>query len=328
MASTLVLWEAKRRDDASLAAFRRLRHQERLALENALGAVDQMTHVLMENRDRSLASALSDEARRAMPFAIAFSDSIPRMFADDDMMQEIVAKALRQSGRSRLILGDVRGREHYRRAIQVYEDLAAASPERIWLRTGLIETLREYASMLAEPVDSAEADVSIRRAVQVADTLIGNRSAALPCFRKELVGPFSGLAWNLVSQAPLRPGDVSTAVRIARQAVDWDSERPDSWRSLGMACYRSGDWQSASASIGRAMVLANGGNAADWFLMAAIEHRLGNDKDARRWYDRAVSWLKEDPESDDSRGPELRRSREEAIKALGQQRIPLAQETP
>ena len=232
-------------------------------------------------------------------------------------MQEVVAKSLRQSGRSRLILGNVRGREDYRRAIQIYEEIAAQFPERIWLRTGLIETLREYASMLAEPVDSAEAESSIHRAVDVADTLIGNRSAALPCFRKELIGPFSGLAWNLVSQSPLRPGDVSSAVRIARQAVDWDSERPNSWRSLGMACYRFGDWQSAATSLRRAMDLDNGGNAADWFLMAAIDHHLGNDKEARRWYDRAVSWLKQVPAPVDLGGPELRRSHEEAIRPSG-----------
>jgi serine/threonine protein kinase len=317
VASTVLLWEAKRRDDASIAAIQKVRYQERLALENALGAIDQVTRALVENRENQSGAGLNDDARRPIPFMIAFSDCIPKLFAEDDKMQEVVAKALRQSGRSRLILGNVRGREDYRRAIQIYEEIAARFPERIWLRTGLIETLREYASMLAEPVDSAEAESSIHRAVDVADTLIGNRSAALPCFRKELIGPFSGLAWNLVSQAPLRPGDVSSAVRIARQAVDWDSERPNSWRSLGMACYRSGDWQSAAASLRRAMDLDNGGNAADWFLMAAIDHHLGNDVDARRWYDRAISWLKQVPAPVDLGAPELRRSREEAIKALG-----------
>jgi serine/threonine protein kinase len=317
MASTAVLWEAKRRDDASIAALREVRVHERVALENALGALDQVTRALMENRENRSGSGLSDEARRPISYAIAFSDCIPKIYGQDDKMQEVVAKALRQSGRSRLILGQVRGRDDYRRAIQIFEEIAARYPERIWLRTGLIETLREYASMLAEPVDSEEADSTIRRAVDVADTLIGNRSAALPCFRKELIGPFSGLAWNLVSQGPLRPGDVSSAVRIARQAVDWDSERPNSWRSLGMACYRSGDWQSANASLRRAMDLDGGGNAADWFLMAAVEHHQGNDEDARRWYDRAVAWLKQAPTPLDLGRPELLRSREEAIRALG-----------
>jgi uncharacterized protein HemY len=120
---------------------------------------------------------------------------------------------------------------------------------------------------------------------------------------------------NLVSQGPLKSGDASSAVRIARQAVDWDSERPDSWRSLGMASYRAGDWESSATSFRRAIDLDNGGSPADWFMMAAIDQHLGNDDDAHRWYDRAVSWLKQIPAADSS-GSELRRSREEAIRAL------------
>ncbi len=317
MASTGFLWQAKRADDATLEEFRRLRVQERVALESALGAIDKLTSVLMEDWPRGSGVALAHEAQRAFPYAIAFSERIPKIFAQDDHMQEVVAKALRQSGRFRLILGDSRGRDDYRRAIQVYEELATRFPERIWLRTGLIETLREHASLLAEPIDSTEAEGSIRRAVEVAETLVGNQSAALPCFRKALVGPFSGLAWNFVSQAPLRPGDVAKAVRIARQAVDWDADRPDSWRSLGISCYRAGDWKSAATSFRTAMDLDKGGNAADWFLMAAIDHHLGNDSDARRWYERAISWLKQHNLSESTGDLELRRSREEAIRALG-----------
>ena len=65
------------------------------------------------------------------------------------------------------------------------------------------------------------------------------------------------------------------------------------------------------------MDLDKGGNAADWFLMAAIDHHLGNDSDARRWYERAISWLKQHNLSESTGDLELRRSREEAIRALG-----------
>jgi eukaryotic-like serine/threonine-protein kinase len=316
-AGMLVLWEAKRRDDATLLEFRRLRAQERTALENALGAIDQITRALMEDRQRAPESPLADEAKRAFPLAIAFSESIPKMYEHDEQMREVVAKALRQAGRSRLILGDARGRNEYRRAIQIYEELAARFPERIWLRTGLIETLHEYASLLAEPSYALEADVSIHRAVEVADTLIGNQSAALPHFRKDLVGPFSGLAWTIVSQARLCPIELAQAIRIAQQAVDWDSERSDAWRSLGMTCYRAGDWNSASSSFRQAIDLDHGGNAADWFLMAAIDHHLGKHEEARRWYDRAVARLSQASLSERTGGVELRRSRVEALKALG-----------
>jgi hypothetical protein len=63
------------------------------------------------------------------------------------------------------------------------------------------------------------------------------------------------------------------------------------------------------------MDLDNGGSPADWFMMAAIDQHLGNDNDARRWYNRAVSWLKQSPAVYSS-GASVRRSREEAIKAL------------
>lgn len=64
------------------------------------------------------------------------------------------------------------------------------------------------------------------------------------------------------------------------------------------------------------MKLDNGGNPADWFLMAAIDHHLGNDKDAQSWYERAVQWLRQSP-AVDGQGAELRRLHEEAIRALG-----------
>ena len=58
MASTVFLWQAKRRDDATLEEFRRLRIQERVALESALGAIDQLTSVLMEDRTERIRQSL------------------------------------------------------------------------------------------------------------------------------------------------------------------------------------------------------------------------------------------------------------------------------
>jgi eukaryotic-like serine/threonine-protein kinase len=101
------------------------------------------------------------------------------------------------------------------------------------------------------------------------------------------------------------------------QAVDWDAERSDAWRSLGMTCYRAGDWKSASSSLRQAMELDHGGNAADWFLMAAIDHHLGKHTDAQHWYDGAISRLTEPSSAERTGGIELRRSRAEALEALG-----------
>jgi serine/threonine protein kinase len=317
MATVVVLWELKRRNDATIEAFRRMQFHERLALEYALGAIDEMTRSAMETRQKTPGALSDDEATRVLPYAIAFAEQVRKTHGKNESTREIVAKASRQSGRSRLMLGDSRGKEDYRRAIQFYEEMAARWPERIWLRTGLIETLREYATLLSRPADATEADGSTRRALEVADSLIGDPSAALPCFRKGLIAPFNGLARDLVSKGVPRPGDVAHAVRIARQAVDWDAEQSDSWRSLGLACYRAGDWPSAAESVKSAMDHDGGGNAADWFSMAAINHYLGKAPEARRWYDRALSGSKETKETHDSAKAELLRTRDEARRVLG-----------
>ena len=61
MAGMIVLWEAKRRDEATLSEFRRLRYQERMALENALGAIDQITRTLIEDRRKRRPQARSSD---------------------------------------------------------------------------------------------------------------------------------------------------------------------------------------------------------------------------------------------------------------------------
>jgi serine/threonine protein kinase len=316
-ASTLALWEVKRRNDASMTALRRVQVDERVALELALSTIDETTRPVMEERERAADGKVSDEAARVLPHAIVCADQIRRVFSENESMAEVVAKASRQCGRARLLMNNPRGRDDYRRAIGVYEQIAARFPERIWLRTGLIDTLNEQARMLEGPADKAEVQVSISRAAAVAGTLIGDRAAAQPCFCKGLIGPFNALARKIVSETRLEPASAEQAVLIARQAVDWDTARPDSWRSLAIACSRAGDWKSASDALRHAMELDDGGTAADWFRMAAIEHYLGNLPDARSWFHRAVSWLERAQVSESSSGLELYRARQEAIEALG-----------
>ncbi len=215
------------------------------------------------------------------------------------------------------MLGDSRGRDDYRRAIQAYAALVQRFPERVWLRTGLIETLREYATLLAEPIEYQDPQSSISRVVELAGTLDREGWAASPYFDEQVLNRWTGLESKLTSRAPLRPDNARNAVHVARQAVDCDSERPDSWRSLGIACYRAGDCASAAGSMRRAMDLDHGGSAADWFLMAAIDHRLGNTQEARLWYDRANSWLKREGARESEENPQLRRCRDEALRVLG-----------
>jgi serine/threonine protein kinase len=316
-ASTVVLWEAKRRSDANLATLRNLRVEESSAIQNALAAFDQITATFLENRGAASGGALSEDAKRILGFALAFSQGMPKMLQHDERMQEVVAKALRQSGRCRLLLGQKGGQDDYRRAIQIYEDLAARDPDRIWLRTGLIQTLREYAGLLDDAKDTAEANGALRRALAVAESLIGNRAAALPCFSHQLIGPLGALAWDLANEPALDPGDANLAVRLARQAVDWDLDQPDSWRALAMACYRSGDRQGADDAVKQSIKFSRGNNPADWYLQAAVCSGRGQAAEARRTYEKGVALARQASGHDGMETTECGAARDQAERALG-----------
>ena len=124
-------------------------------------------------------------------------------------------------------LGGTRGRDDYREAIQIYENIAARYPKNIWLRAGLITTLDEHAGLLNLPDDAAEADASFRRSLAVAEGLIGDKDADAHCFSTQLVRPFNNLAWELVCRrTPAHAGDVGIAVRLRVRPSNGSLSRP------------------------------------------------------------------------------------------------------
>ena len=161
--STAVLWSANRSSAANLDELRHLEMQERAALDNAFGAIDQITLAAIASRLNASEIPLYAGTPRAVLHAVAFSQASSRAHVDDDELLALVAQALRRAGRSRLILDDPRGRDDFRRAIRIYEQLVARFPKRYTLRLALIETLREFAGVLDEPIDSAEARRSTTR---------------------------------------------------------------------------------------------------------------------------------------------------------------------
>ncbi len=167
-ASTALFWDQNRRTAANLDELRRLEMQEHVALDNALSAIDQITLTAMESR--KVSGIPRDTVwPRAVLHPIAISQVASRIYAEDADLLALAAHALRRAGRSRLVLDDARGRDDFRRAIRIYEELIVRFPERSAQRLDLIETLREFAALLVEPIDSAEAEESARRALELAD---------------------------------------------------------------------------------------------------------------------------------------------------------------
>jgi len=56
----------------------------------------------------------------------------------------------------------------------------------------------------------------------------------------------------------------------------------------GEAQYRAQQWQAALAAIEESRKARSGGNAADWFLLAMTQWKLGNPQEAYKWYFRAA----------------------------------------
>ena len=81
-----------------------------------------------------------------------------------------------------------------------------------------------------------------------------------------------------------------------------------------MALYRTGKWADAVTELEKATELSRGRQGAhDWFFAAMAHHQLGNREEARKWYDKAVTWM----EQNQSRDEELLRFRREAADLLG-----------
>ncbi len=304
-ASTAVLWAANRR----LNTAQNIVHE---TVNHSLGTLDQITRPLTGDA----ATAVAPAARRVLPIAIQYYDKVSSKYSGSEPNREVAAKALRQAGYARMVLGRARGRDDYRAAIRIYESMTARFPGHIWLRAGLIETLQEYAGLLKSPADAVEADASFRRALAVAEGLIDNNDAGQHCFRIQLVGPFNSLAWELVRRPPARAGDTALAVRLARKAVEWEPGQFAYWNTLGVAHYRDGNWSAAITALNRSIEQSKGGTAADWYFLACIDQQQGRTEEARKRYDRAVTWMKQNPLGDQAQAAELEEIRNEAARAI------------
>jgi hypothetical protein len=73
--------------------------------------------------------------------------------------------------------------------------------------------------------------------------------------------------------------------------------------TLALAEYGSGHWVESIAAGERSAALQNGGDAYGWFFLAMAHWQRGDKKEARRWFEKAVTWTKEKaPKNDHLRG--------------------------
>jgi len=101
----------------------------------------------------------------------------------------------------------------------------------------------------------------------------------------------------MVTCADGKSRNSARALEMAKKAVAL-SPTESYWLTLGWACYRTGNWKAALEAAEKAMPLRNGGDCADWFLLAMVHWKLGDKEEARRWYQRADRWMEKNSHPD------------------------------
>jgi tetratricopeptide (TPR) repeat protein len=102
----------------------------------------------------------------------------------------------------------------------------------------------------------------------------------------------ANLAMDILLSSRSRPDHVE-ALEHARKAFELAPAQALFARILSLAEYRAGHWAEAIVAAERSMGLQNGGDAHDWFILAMVYWQKGDKDQARRWFDRAVAWTKQ-----------------------------------
>jgi hypothetical protein len=123
----------------------------------------------------------------------------------------------------------------------------------------------------------------------------------------------NNLGWLLATFPIAELREPRAAVEHARRATEIEPGQGNFWNTLGVACYRAGEWDEARRALRRSMDLRGGGDSFDWFFLALVHLKHGQLDQAREWYDKAVrAYIKNQPND-----RELRRFHIEAAQALG-----------
>jgi tetratricopeptide (TPR) repeat protein len=103
------------------------------------------------------------------------------------------------------------------------------------------------------------------------------------------------------------------AREYARKALERIPRFGNAWTTLGIAAYRLGDHESAIAALQKAVSLKGDKSLPDQFFLAMAYWRLGDERQARRWFEGATGWMNKNG----WQGEDLLRFRAEASALLG-----------
>jgi serine/threonine protein kinase len=300
----------------------------------------------------SQSSAEGDSEKEFCRRALGYYAQIAGRYDDDPEMQGIAAAAHHRLGFIRMILGEPQAENAIRRALGMYEKLLLATPFSENLRdqlaltyhdlvlllrksgrlTSNLDPLRKLVSArqaladdfparalcrvsltynLAELGDLLEAAGHSLEAKEVNRRLQENYLLILQ-YEPDDTRACNNLAWMLACRADALPQITTRAVELAERAVTRTATEGAFWNTLGLARYRSGQWQAAAKALEESVRLRSGGDAYDWLLLAMVRWRLGDRAESQRLYDRSVDSINKNAATNQ----ELSRFRAEASRLL------------
>ena len=139
------------------------------------------------------------------------------------------------------------------------------------------------------------------------------RSRCRRGFSSLIAEAHNNLAWLLATCPNTELRDPPEALRLARRAVEVEPQQGNFWNTLGVAFYRAGELDDAKKALEKSLELRNAGDSFDWFFLALVDRKKGEDEQAREWYDKAVVWYQSNRPNDQ----ELFQFNVEAAGALG-----------
>ena len=198
------------------------------------------------------------------------------------------------------------------------------SAEDFVMRANLYQELDQYDKALTDlqaavALKPDDAYVRVGRARLL--MALGHEDRALADFEKAIeLEPdnarfLNSAAWSFVRYPHTNTQWVEKALTWAQRAVEMAPEKVGVWNTLGVACYRTGNWQDAVNALEKSEELYQHGHLPyNGFFLAMAHWQLGHQDEARQWFDKAVEQIeKKRPKREEV----LLRFRTEAEKLMG-----------
>jgi serine/threonine protein kinase/tetratricopeptide (TPR) repeat protein len=306
-----LLTQAGRRDEAAL--FRRSARDLLAKLEvEFLDEGELLGHLAGASRALVEAGDL-EGAEQFLRRAVVLADKLAAEDAAEPGNRGSVAGTLNTLGRLlRTQPGEAAAALHcHEQAVALATKLVADFPEQPQYRNELVRSHFGRGIMLWRTERLAEAVQAFQHALDASRPPSGMPDSAIN--QTQVAAVHNEWAWVLATCADAKFRDPGRAVELAKRAVELAPHEGGFWNTLGAAHYRARDWKAAIKALEKSKELLGDKDLSfNAFFLAMTQWRLGQEAEARTWYDKAVQWM----DQTQANSAELRRFRAEAEETL------------